>query len=207
MEAPLHGEIMDFLGEVSLPFYLVKRDMTVPDGNGGHREENDAEHSWNLTMIACMLAPHIDPNLDVGIIAQLCPVHDLVEVIVQDTSVWSSKAELATKEEREADALKILRTRWAIFPWLIQMLDIYERQDTNEARYVRSIDKYIAICTRFMERGSFIHQKAITKEMFDEYLIEHRIKAQVHLGAAAYYEAARADFEAHPEHFAPSKQM
>jgi 5'-deoxynucleotidase YfbR-like HD superfamily hydrolase len=202
MEKPTHDEVKGLISEVILPFYEIERDMllpTVPEGQ--RRNENDAEHSWSVAMLACTLAPHIDPGLDIGKVSQFAIVHDLVELFADDTSVWAEDSALAAKDQKEANALAQLKERFSNFPWLIETVEAYEKQDSNEALYVRAIDKYIAVAIRFMDGGEFYRNRGITKEIFDRNLPTHREKAHGHPGVAEYYEQVRAEYDAHPEHF------
>jgi 5'-deoxynucleotidase YfbR-like HD superfamily hydrolase len=202
MEKPTHDEVKGLISEVILPFYEIERDMllpTVPEGQ--RRNENDAEHSWSVAMLACTLAPHIDPGLDIGKVSQFAIVHDLVELFADDTSVWAEDSALAAKDQKEANALAQLKERFSNFPWLIETVEAYEKQDSNEALYVRAIDKYIAVAIRFMDGGEFYRNRGITKEIFDRNLATHREKAHGHPGVAEYYEQVRAEYDAHPEHF------
>lgn len=200
MERRGHEEAQRLIEGVLLPFYGVKRDMLIP--NEDYRFENDAEHSWSLSILACSLASRIDPSLDVGLVSQLASVHDLAEVVADDTSVWADEAALESKQKKEEDAVAVLRERFANnFPWLIETLEAYERLDTPEANYVRAMDKYIALCIRFQDNGKFYREQYITKEIFDAKLASHRKKAHSHPGVAKYYELIRADYDNHPEHF------
>jgi len=202
MEKPTHGEVKELISEVILPFYGVERDMLVPTQPEGYRRnENDAEHSWSVTILACSLAGHIDPTLDVGLVSQFGSVHDLVEVYAIDTSTWADDDALAAKPRIEAEALAKIKSRWANFPWLVATVEAYERLDTKEALYVRAIDKYIASTIRFMDGGEFYRSHGITREIFERNLAIHRQKAHGHPGVAYYYEQIRAEYDQHPEHF------
>jgi 5'-deoxynucleotidase YfbR-like HD superfamily hydrolase len=194
MEKPSH--------EIILPFYEVGRDMLLPtQPEGRRRNEKDAEHSWSVGILACALAQHVDPTLDVGLVSQFASIHDLVEVYADDTSVWAADEALDFKESKEADALQKIKDRFSHFPWLVTTIEAYERQDTNEALFVRAIDKYIALCIRFMDGGEFFRSNGITKEIFDKNLEAHRKKAHGHTGVAEYYEKIRSIYDQHSEHF------
>lgn len=206
MKQPNHRDAKDLIHNLLLPFYLVERDMLVPiQSPGRRRNENDAEHSWSVAVLACSLAQHIDSNLDVGLVAQFALVHDLVELYAGDTSVWASDILLKSKESSEAVALKRLKGDFKNFPWLISTVEKYEKQDSNEALFVRAIDKYIALCVRFMDDGEYFIRSKITKKIFDKNMTVHREKAHGHKGAAKYYEKIREEYEAHPEHFYSEK--
>ena len=206
MKQPNHKDAKDLIRNLLLPFYLVERDMLVPiQPPGKRRSENDAEHSWSVAVLACSLAEHIDSTLDVGLVAQFALIHDLVEVYAGDTSVWANDSLLESKESSEALALKRLQDTFSHFPWLISTVIKYEKQDTNEALFVRAIDKYIAICVRFMDDGEYFRKSKITKQIFDKNMTVHREKAHGHKGVAKYYEKIRDEYEAHPEHFYSEK--
>lgn len=201
MKKPTHDDATELISKVLLPFYSIERDMLVPTPEKRTRSENDAEHSWSVAMLACSLARHIDPTLDVGLVSQFAIFHDLVEIYASDTSVWASDQALNAKEQNEQAALIKLKANYKHFPWLVDTVEAYEKQDTNEALYVRAIDKYIALVVRFLDGGEFFHSQGITKAMFDKKLAIHRKKAHGHPGVAEYYEKLRAEYETHPEHF------
>jgi putative hydrolase of HD superfamily len=199
---PLHREAQQLLTDLLIPFYGIERDMHVKlDPNQPRHTENDAEHSWSLAVLACSLAPHIDTKLDIGLVCQFAVVHDLAEAYCGDVSVWADDSMLDSKEEREAASLEIIYKNFAHFEWLVNALKAYEAGDTDEARYVRAVDKYIALCTRFLDDGEYYHEIGLTKEKFNKKLIIHRKKAHLHAGVAEYYELIRAEYDAHPEHF------
>lgn len=106
------------------------------------RFENDAEHSFLLAALGCALAREHD--LDLGKISQYALVHDLVEVHAGDTTIWASAEHLASKEKREAEALKVIRRRFsATFPWVAETIEEYERMDDAESCFVYALDKII----------------------------------------------------------------
>lgn len=194
-----HKAAQDLLQNALIPFTAIQRDMLMPPDF--EQTENDAEHSWSLAVLACSLAPYIDKTLDIGLVAQFSLVHDLVELYAGDISVWAHSSELSQKDNKEIDAFEVIKTRFGHFTWLIETIEAYERLDTNEARYVKAMDKYIALCIRTMDEGRFYKQHKITKEKFEKKLKTHRKKAHVHSGAAEYYEAIRTEIDAHPEFF------
>ena len=204
MDTPHHDDAQTLLDELILPFYSVNRDMLVPTKN--FTEENDAEHSWSLAILACALAEHIDENLDIGLIGQFSIVHDLVEVFAGDTSVWADEYDLTSKESREAASLELIKSKFHSFKWLVEIIEAYELQESDEAKYVKAMDKYIALCIRFRDQGLFYKKMKITKKRFIEQLAHNRIKAHSHPGVARYYERIRSEYDVHPEHFYVSKQ-
>jgi len=203
MKKPTNDDVKKLIEEIVIPFSLIERDMSIPMENG-HRQENDAEHSWSIALVACTLAPHIDPTLDIGLVSQYALVHDLVEIYASDVSIWADDKTLAQKDENERKALEVIKQKYSHFPWLTQTIEAYEKQDSNEALYVRSIDKYVPLIIRFLEDGRYFKERGITKEIFDRAIQTPRLKAHGHKAAAEYYEMMLKLYEEHPEQFAPA---
>lgn len=201
MKKPTNDDVKRLVEEVVIPFSLIERDMSIPL-ESGYRQENDAEHSWSVALVACVLAPHIDPTLDIGLVSQYALVHDLVEIYASDVSIWADDDALSKKDENEQKALEVIKQKYSHFPWLTQTVEAYEKQDSNEALYVRSIDKYVPLIIRFFENGRYFKERGITKEIFDKGIALPRMKAHGHKAAAEYYDIMLEEYNAHPEHFA-----
>ena len=203
MPKPALNDIENLFEKLVLPFYQLERDLPLPIDN--HRNETDAEHSWSLALLACALAPHIDPKLDIGQVCQFAIVHDLVEVYAGDVSVWAANEQHQAKKANEAKALKKLEQSFAKFPWVIETVRRYEAKDSDEAQFVNSIDKFAALLVLYKDKGFYYHRGKITKARFEKQFAPHRKKAHVHAGAANYYEKIRQAFDAHPEYFYRAK--
>lgn len=181
------------------PFYLLDRDMQLPVRQ---RPENDAEHSWSLALAACALAPHIDPTLDLGKVAHFAIVHDLVEVYSGDVSIFSTSAnDHADKEENERRALSQLEAEFSDLPWIHATIAEYETKESNEARYVWSMDKYLALYMRLTHAAPFFEEKNMTKKFFDVSIARMHHKSHAHAGVGELVDQIIAEFDAHPEWF------
>src|SRR3546814_157317 len=72
----------------------------------GSRNENSAEHSWHLTLMALTLAEHAPLRTDAARVAELLIVHDIVEIEAGDHWVTDDNAsEVAAKEAAAAESL------------------------------------------------------------------------------------------------------
>lgn len=183
---PAFEDIERVVREIILPFYQIER--AIPLRFEGRSWENDAEHSWSVALVACMLAPHIDSKLDVGKVAQFAIVHDLAEVYAGDTNVFGADEHHATKEEREHAALRQIQKDFSHLPWLTTTLAEYEKQIMPEALYVRSIDKYLALVFDWVDTGRYYRDHKLTKKQFLMHIERPRAKASGHAGAFAYHE-------------------
>lgn len=205
MQNPSHAELEELFREIIVPFYHIRRNNCVPFADD--YVENDAEHSWSLAFFACALAPKIDPNLDVGLIAQFAIVHDIVEVYAGDTSNLASDEEKATKADREAAALKKITARFTHFPWIIETLERYEMRECGEAKFVYALDKYMPVMLEYLGDGGLIPQRKLTLQQFRGLLARQREKAHTHAVVGKYYDEIRDLLESHDEYFAlPEKE-
>lgn len=196
---PTFSDIEQLLLGLALPFYQIERDLPLPIQN--HRDENDAEHSWSLAMAVCALAPEIDPALNVGQCCMLAVVHDMVEVFAGDTSVWAPVEDHATKHDREAKALEIIKQKFPAFPTLGKLIEEYEAKKTPEAIFVWALDKFMALLALYEDEGYYYRHYEKTMTQFKKQFAAHRQKAHAHPIVGEYYEELVTAFFSHPEYF------
>jgi 5'-deoxynucleotidase YfbR-like HD superfamily hydrolase len=165
-----------------LAFGQVNRVTFHPDGV---TPESDTDHTFMLGMMACSIAAnHPELALNVGLVAQFSYVHDFVEVHALDTPTFGISAEgRAEKEAREGAALKRLEVELAAFPWVLDLLHRYERQEEPEARFVRYLDKLCPRLTHILNGGAAYGASPL------EEVHAHHVRHQAEL-AATYPEFA-----------------
>ena len=108
---------------------------------------------------------------------------------------------LKSKEVREAKALKHVKKHFARFPWIARTIEEYESHKSNEAKFVWAVDKILPLLMRKLEEERYYIENGITKQHFDEGLVNHRKKAHAHPKIGEYYKQLLEIFEAHPEYF------
>ncbi len=117
----------------------IKRQTYISDGS---RQENDAEHSWSLALMAFLLSEHANEEVDVLRVMQMVIIHDLVEIDAGDTYAYD-EAGNATKREREVKAAERI---FGLLPedqakWMRDLWEEFEAAETKEAKYALSLDK------------------------------------------------------------------
>ncbi len=117
----------------------VLRQTTLCDGS---RQENSAEHSWHLGLMATVLARHAGPGIDAARVLQMLLVHDLVEIDAGDTFAYDIAAN-ADREERELRAAERI---FGLLPpvqgnELRALWQEFESQATPEARVAVALDR------------------------------------------------------------------
>jgi len=126
--------------------------------------------------------------LDVGKVAQFATVHDLVEVYAGDTSNLGPEAEKKTKDAREHAALDRLKAELTAFPWICQTIEEYENQTTEEARFVKAVDKVMILLFDVIDEGEVYKENHITLELWQQKMTKHREKARRHAAIFQYYD-------------------
>lgn len=204
MKRPTLDQLFALITELVLPFHQIERDIDLP--LSPPRAENDVEHSWSVALMACALAPAIDPGLNVGKVAQFAIVHDLVEVFAGDTSIFAADDHHASKAEREHNALVTIRDRYAAFPWLAATIAEYEQKDAPEAKFVSAIDKFVALQIDYLDKGSYLKRNGVTAPKYFKSLQRPTQKGHLHPIVGGYYDQVLELIKAHPEFFAPASK-
>ncbi|GIQ57067.1 hydrolase [Flavobacterium collinsii] len=106
------------------------------------RNENDAEHSWHLALMAIVLAEHSDEPIDVLKVVKMVLIHDIVEIDAGDTFIYDSQKNHSNTDEERLAANRI----FGLLPKkqaeeLIAIWEEFEAGETNEAKFARSMDR------------------------------------------------------------------
>ena len=105
------------------------------------RNENDAEHSWHMAIMAYLLREYANEKMDIGKVMLMCLIHDIVEIEAGDTYAYDEEAK-KTQKEREDTAKESI---FSILPddqkqELIELFDEFEAMETPEAKFARAMD-------------------------------------------------------------------
>lgn len=79
---------------------------------GENRKENDAEHSWHITLLAFLLSEYSNKPIDVLKVMKMTLIHDIVEIDAGDTYCYDEEG-YKTKAEREERGAKRI---FGLFP-------------------------------------------------------------------------------------------
>ncbi|KAA6439002.1 HD domain-containing protein [Dyadobacter flavalbus] len=129
---------IEFIKEVDKLKYILRKTRLF----NSNRNENDAEHSWHLALMAIVLADHANFKIDLLKVVKMLLIHDIVEIDAGDTFIYDTeKNHENTVQERQA-AQRI----FGILPEhqaaeLIAIWEEFEEQQTNEAKFARTMDR------------------------------------------------------------------
>ena len=143
------NNLIDFVN-FTHEFQQVIRVARIPFGD---RMENDAEHSYQLAMVAWFLIDQDKLKLNKELCFMYALSHDLIEVYAGDTPVHDKKAAIS-KHEREEKALKEIKKRFSKFKSLISIIERYEKRIDEESKFIYALDKILPPIQCYLEGGA-----------------------------------------------------
>ena len=170
------------IGVLALAFGRVERATFHEDGV---KPESDTTHTVMLGLIACEFAAEVNrlqvervrvnssfipsmlaPNhFDVGKVAQLVLVHDLIEARCGDVNSFAITPEAkAAKEAAEAAALVQLRIDFADAPWMLGCIEEYEARKSPAAKLIHYLDKCTPKITHALNKCAALKRMGVTRE-------------------------------------------
>jgi len=151
------------IGKLVLTFANVNRVTLHEDGV---TPESDTDHTVMLSVCACALADKLYPHLNIGKIAQYAIVHDLVEAYAGDTNTFNiSDNGIKEKQEREHRAFERIKKEFHdIYPWIPETIAAYESLVSDEAKFVKAVDKVMTKLTHRINNGAYLKNEGVTQE-------------------------------------------
>jgi putative hydrolase of HD superfamily len=118
------------------------------------RRENDAEHSWELAMMALVLAEYGPEGLDVPTVLTMVLLHDVVEIDAGDVSVYDTEARKA-KANLERECAKRV---FGLLPGdqgraMRELWEQFEGRATPEARFAKALDRLQPLLHNYLTAG------------------------------------------------------
>lgn len=127
-----------FIKEIDKVKYIQRKTKLF----SSDRNENDAEHSWHLAMMALVLAEHSNKSVDLLKVIKMVLIHDIVEIDAGDTFIYDTQKDHSNTEEELLAAKRI----FGLLPSeqaeeLIAIWEEFEAGETDEAKFARSMDR------------------------------------------------------------------
>jgi len=133
---------------------------------GTCRNENDAEHSWHMAVMAVLLSEYSkDKDIDMLKVLKMILVHDLVEIDAGDTFCYDEKGS-EDKAERERKAAERL---FNILPQeqaqeIFELWREFEELETPEARFAACMDRFQPLLLNYNTNGHTWQKPGVTSE-------------------------------------------
>lgn len=132
------NQLLQFTALVDKMTSVQRRTLLID----GSRRENDAEHSWHISLMCLLFKDYAPKNCDVNKSIQMCLVHDLVEIYAGDTFAYDTKANI-DKEKREQEAADKLFSTLPdhLAQELRALWEEFDEMQTPESIFAASMDR------------------------------------------------------------------
>jgi putative hydrolase of HD superfamily len=152
---------LDFIVEIDKLKSIARKSMVF---DGSHFE-NDAEHSWTISVLAILLKEYSNFEINIERVLIMLLIHDIVEVYAGDTFLYSEKRESAHIDE-EKSAKKIFGfLEEDQKEYFINIWKEFEERKTNEAKFAAVFDRMEPLLQNYMTKGYTWKENKITYQM------------------------------------------
>ena len=142
----------------------VKRQVRLPCD--GDRQENSAEHSWHVALMASVLAPYAEQNVNIHRVIQMILIHDLVEIDAGDMFAFAEAADHAEQEAKEFAAAERI---FGLLPrgqgeTLLALWHEFEAAETPDAKLAKAMDRVLPVFQNMAAEGGSWVRHGVAKE-------------------------------------------
>jgi len=169
---------IEFIKEIDKLKYITRKTKLI----NSDRNENDAEHSWHLAMMAIILSEHANFPIDVLKVVKMLLIHDIVEIDAGDTFIYDTVKNHTNTDEERLAAERI----FGLLPEdqageLIAIWEEFEGQETNDAKFARAMDRLEPLLQNVSNNGGTWQEFDIPFEKV------HQKKQAIQLGSEAIW--------------------
>ncbi len=109
--------------------------------SGHGRNENDAEHSWHMAVMAYLLREYSNEPIDISRVMLMCLIHDIVEIDAGDTYAFDENGKKTQKVREDAAKERL----FSMLPddqktELIALFDEFTAYETPESKFAHAMD-------------------------------------------------------------------
>ena len=133
------------------------------------RNENDAEHSWHMAIMAYVLKQYSNEKVDILKVMLMCLIHDIVEIDAGDTYAYDLES-LSTQKEREERAKERI---FSLLPEDIakefkSLFDEFESFETPESKFAHALDNLQPLMLNNSNNGAdWKEHKVTAKQVYE----------------------------------------
>lgn len=152
--------IFTFMVELDRLKAVLRRTKPV----GLDRYENSAEHSWQVCVLALLMARHPREPVDIVRVVEILLVHDIPEIEAGDQIVYERAS-----EARAAAELEAARRTFGLLPeaqagWCMARWREFEARETREARFAYAMDRLMPVLQNLRNNGQSWRENGVPRE-------------------------------------------
>lgn len=141
---------IDFIIEIDKLKYIQRKTRLF----NSDRNENDAEHSWHLAVMALILSQHSNTSIDLLKVLKMVLIHDIVEIDAGDTFLYDTIKNHVNTDQEKVAAERI----FGMLPKkqadeLIAVWEEFEAGETPEAKFAKSMDRLEPLLQNISNQG------------------------------------------------------
>ncbi|MDO5062287.1 MAG: HD domain-containing protein [Peptostreptococcaceae bacterium] len=136
---------------------------------GEERNENDAEHSWHISVMAMFLWKYMDEGIrseiDIDKVLKMLLIHDIVEIYVGDTFAYDASGN-EDKHDRELRAMEKIKSQLSEenAELVSQLWEEFEEMKSADALFANAMDRLQPIMNNIRsETGGTWREFGVTK--------------------------------------------
>jgi putative hydrolases of HD superfamily len=152
--------IIDFIIELDKLKTVLRKTKPI----GLERYENSAEHSWQVSLLALLLAQHAHASVDVIRVVEILLVHDIPEIDSGDQIVYQEPGEARAAAEQQAvhrifGLLPEPQANWCMSRW-----QEYEARESKEAVFAYAVDRLMPVLQNLKNNGQSWRENKVPLE-------------------------------------------
>lgn len=172
-------QIVDFILELDKLKGVTRKTRPL----GLDRQENSAEHSWQIAMLAASLAPYAPEPVDMNRVIAMLLVHDIGEIDTGDTIVYATEG----WEERKAAELAAVQRIFGLLPvaqreQFLALWQEFEAAETAESRFANAADRAMPVLLNLANKGQSWRENGISYQR-----VVGRIREPIETGCPALW--------------------
>ncbi len=171
--------IIDFILELDKLKGVTRKTRPL----GLDRQENSAEHSWQICLLALSLERFAVEPIDINHVIRMLLVHDIGEIDTGDTIVFAEGG----WAERKADERVAVKRIFGLLPddeaaKLLALWEEFEAGETAEARFANAADRAMPALLNLANNGQSWRENGISYER-----VTGRLRAPIEAGCPALW--------------------
>ena len=130
----------------------IVRQTLLTDGS---RQEDSAEHSWHLSMMALVFSEYAkEKGIDLFRVLKMVLIHDLVEIDAGDTFCYDERGngDKARREKLAADRIFALLPEDQAVEFRL-LWEEFESRETGEAKFGAALDRLQPLLNNYVTNG------------------------------------------------------
>jgi putative hydrolase of HD superfamily len=142
-------------------FRKIERMLLKKDSN---HNENDAEHSFQLAMMAWYINQSYKLGLNQEKLFKYALAHDLVEVYAGDTYFNANQKVQDEKAKKEKEAAERIKKEFPELVELNESIENYEKREDEESKFIFALDKIEPAIAIYLDGGRTFKRDNLTIE-------------------------------------------